>query len=170
MFSDAIKYVICLQEIVPVSVPGKRGQPAVEVKEDEALAKMDVGRLRGLRPAFSKGAGASVTAGNSSPITDGAAALVLMSSEKAAQLGLKVPPHLLSHLVSRLKSTQKKLLRWTLWVVFRVSAFALWLYLCLSTPDIPRYCDASNLGVTCHWYWMPRLPHYLGLLRRDLGW
>eukprot|EP00884_Botryococcus_braunii_P000800 jgi/Botrbrau1/10720/Bobra.357_1s0022.2 len=81
-------------EMVPVVVAGKRGQPDVTVMEDEALAKMDPGKLKKLRPAFSKEAGASVTAGNSSPITDGAAALVLMSSEKAAHLGLRVLAHL----------------------------------------------------------------------------
>lgn len=71
-------------------VGGRRGQPDVVVGEDEALAKMEPAKLKKLRPAFSQAAGASVTAGNSSPITDGAAALVLMSSEKAAQLGLRV--------------------------------------------------------------------------------
>lgn len=81
-----------LQECVPVTVPEKRrgSQPRV-IKEDESLGKMDAERLRTLRPAFSGSQGSgTVTAGNASPITDGAAALVLMSAGKAAQLGCKV--------------------------------------------------------------------------------
>lgn len=62
------------------------------VTVDEAPGKLDVDRLRQLRPAFPlAGGGGTVTAGNASPITDGAAALVLMSASKAASLGMKVP-------------------------------------------------------------------------------
>ena len=71
-----------------MDVPGRRGMPLVRVAEDEAPAKLDAGRLRALRPAFRPGG--SVTAGNSSPITDGAAALVLASGAAAARLGLPV--------------------------------------------------------------------------------
>lgn len=71
-----------------MDVPGRRGMPLVRVAEDEAPAKLDAGRLRALRPAFRPGG--TVTAGNSSPITDGAAALVLASGAAAARLGLPV--------------------------------------------------------------------------------
>ncbi len=71
-----------------MDVPGRRGLPPVRVALDEAPAKLDAGRLRGLRPAFRPGG--SVTAGNSSPVTDGAAALVLASRAAAARLGLPV--------------------------------------------------------------------------------
>jgi len=71
-----------------VDVPGRRGLPPVRVALDEAPAKLDAGRLRGLRPAFRPGG--SVIAGNSSPVTDGAAALVLASRGAAARLGLPV--------------------------------------------------------------------------------
>ncbi|KAJ6674539.1 ACETYL-COA C-ACYLTRANSFERASE [Salix viminalis] len=57
--------------------------------EDEGLGKFDPAKLRKLRPSF-KESGGSVTAGNASSISDGAAALVLVSGEKALQLGLQV--------------------------------------------------------------------------------
>nr|GEV61916.1 acetyl-CoA acetyltransferase, cytosolic 1-like [Tanacetum cinerariifolium] len=76
-------------EIVPVEVPGPRGRPSTIVDKDEDLGKFDPAKLRKLRPAFKENGG-SVTAGNSSGINDGAAALVLVSGEKALELGLKV--------------------------------------------------------------------------------
>ncbi|KAK9919055.1 hypothetical protein WJX75_009052 [Coccomyxa subellipsoidea] len=81
-------------EVIPIEVAGKRGRPSTLVTEDEAPGKLDAVRLRQLRPAFPPSNGAAsgegtVTAGNSSPITDGAAALVLMSAAKAATLGFK---------------------------------------------------------------------------------
>ncbi|KAM7271952.1 hypothetical protein ACFE04_031166 [Oxalis oulophora] len=76
-------------EIVPVEVPGGRGKPSVIVDKDEGLGKFDAAKLRKLRPSF-KETGGTVTAGNSSSISDGAAALVLVSGEKALQLGLQV--------------------------------------------------------------------------------
>ncbi|XP_076910563.1 acetyl-CoA acetyltransferase 2-like [Bidens hawaiensis] len=72
-------------EIVPVEVTGKA--PKV-VDRDEGLTKFDATKLRNLRPSFK--VGGSVTAGNASSISDGAAALVLVSGEKALKLGLKV--------------------------------------------------------------------------------
>eukprot|EP01018_Ginkgo_biloba_P013022 Gb_04657 [translate_table: standard] len=75
-------------EIVPVEIPGGRGNPSTIVEKDEGLAKFDAAKLRKLRPAFKEGG--SVTAGNASTINDGAAALVLVSGEKALQLGLQV--------------------------------------------------------------------------------
>ncbi|KAI3809690.1 hypothetical protein L1987_19288 [Smallanthus sonchifolius] len=76
-------------EIVPVEVPGPRGKPSTIVYKDDDLAKFDAAKLRKLRPAFKENGG-SVTAGNSSGINDGAAALVLVSGEKAVELGLIV--------------------------------------------------------------------------------
>ncbi|XP_076928443.1 acetyl-CoA acetyltransferase 1-like [Bidens hawaiensis] len=73
-------------EIVPVKVSGKA---AKLVDRDEGLTKFDATKLRNLRPSF-KADGGSVTAGNASSISDGAAALVLVSGEKALKLGLKV--------------------------------------------------------------------------------
>ncbi|KAB1221658.1 putative acetyl-CoA acetyltransferase, cytosolic 2 [Morella rubra] len=76
-------------EIVPVEISGGRGKPSIIVDKDEGLGKFDAGKLRKLRPSF-KEDGGSVTAGNASSISDGAAALVLVSGEKALQLGLQV--------------------------------------------------------------------------------
>lgn len=75
-------------EIVPIEIPGGKGKPAVAIDKDEGIDKLDAGKLRKLRPAFKEGG--SVTAGNASSISDGAAALVLVSGAKALQLGLHV--------------------------------------------------------------------------------
>ncbi|XP_020268763.1 acetyl-CoA acetyltransferase, cytosolic 1-like [Asparagus officinalis] len=76
-------------EIVPVEVSAGRGKPPVLVDNDESLEKFDPTKLRKLRPSFKENGG-SVTAGNASSISDGAAALVLVSGEKAKELGLQV--------------------------------------------------------------------------------
>jgi acetyl-CoA C-acetyltransferase len=73
-------------ETVAVKVPGKKGD--VEFTRDEHPRETTPESLRKLPPAF-KAEGGSVTAGNSSGITDGAAAMVLLSQERAAALGLK---------------------------------------------------------------------------------
>uniref|UniRef100_A0A5B7AWP3 Putative acetyl-CoA acetyltransferase, cytosolic 1 n=1 Tax=Davidia involucrata TaxID=16924 RepID=A0A5B7AWP3_DAVIN len=70
-------------EIASVEVSGGRGKPTTIVDKDEGLGKFDAAKLRKLR-------GGSVTAGNASSISDGAAALVLVSGEKALKLGLQV--------------------------------------------------------------------------------
>lgn len=73
-------------EIVPVELPQKKGDPIVFSKdEDPWNVKFD--KIAGLRPAFSKEG--TVTAANASTMNDGAAALVLMSKEKAEALGVK---------------------------------------------------------------------------------
>ncbi|XP_022639845.1 acetyl-CoA acetyltransferase, cytosolic 1 isoform X3 [Vigna radiata var. radiata] len=76
-------------EIVPVEVSSGRGKPSTFVDRDEGLGKFDAAKLRKLRPSF-KQVGGSVTAGNASSISDGAAALVLVSGKKALELGLHV--------------------------------------------------------------------------------
>lgn len=74
-------------EIVPVEVPQRKGEPVI-VKEDEEYKNVKMDKIASLRPAFSKDG--TVTAANASTINDGAAALVLMSREKAEELGLEV--------------------------------------------------------------------------------
>lgn len=76
-------------EIVPVEVSRGRGKPFIVVDKDEGLLKFDAAKLKKLRPSF-KPDGGSVTAGNASSISDGAAALVMVSGEKALKLGLQV--------------------------------------------------------------------------------
>ena len=74
-------------EIVPVGVPTKKGEE--EMRRDEHLRpETTAATLAKLPPVF-KTEGGTVTAGNSSGITDGAAAIVVMSAERAAELGVK---------------------------------------------------------------------------------
>ena len=72
-------------EIVPVKVPQRRGD-ALVVTEDEEYKNVKMEKIPTLRPVFQKDG--TVTAANASTLNDGAAALVLMSAEKAAELGL----------------------------------------------------------------------------------
>ncbi len=73
-------------EVVPVEVPQRRGEPIV-VTEDEEFRNVKLEKIPALRAAFSKDG--TVTAANASTINDGAAALILMSAEKAKDLNLK---------------------------------------------------------------------------------
>jgi acetyl-CoA C-acetyltransferase len=72
-------------EVVPVEVPQRRGEPVV-VSEDEEYKNVRMEKIPSLRPAFTKNG--TVTAANASTINDGAGAVVLMSAEKAEELGL----------------------------------------------------------------------------------
>ncbi len=73
-------------EIVPVLIAQKKGDPIVFDTDEYLNRKTTAEALAGLRPAFDKAG--SVTAGNASGINDGAAGVVVMSAKKAAQLGL----------------------------------------------------------------------------------
>jgi acetyl-CoA C-acetyltransferase len=82
-------------EIVPVEIPQRKGDPLV-FKADEHIKKdTTLEKLNTLRPAFKKNG--SVTAGNASGINDGAAALVIMSGERAKALGIKPMCTIVSH-------------------------------------------------------------------------
>jgi acetyl-CoA C-acetyltransferase len=73
-------------EIVPVSIPQRKGDPVL-VEEDEGVRPGTTPEsLAGLRPAFAKDG--TITAGNASQISDGAAAVIVTSREKAEELGL----------------------------------------------------------------------------------
>ena len=73
-------------EIVPVTIPQRKGDPIV-VAKDEEYTNVKLDKIPALNPVFTKEG--TVTAANASTINDGAAALVLMSEEKAKALGLK---------------------------------------------------------------------------------
>jgi len=73
------------EEVIPIKVPGKKGDTIVE--EDEGFRKVDFDRIPALKPAFDKNG--TVTAANASTLNDGATALVIMSAAKAKELGLK---------------------------------------------------------------------------------
>ncbi|WP_370678354.1 acetyl-CoA C-acetyltransferase [Comamonas sp. GB3 AK4-5] len=74
-------------EIVPVVIPQRKGDPVVFAADEYINRKTNADALGGLRPAFDKAG--TVTAGNASGINDGAAAVVVMSASKAKALGLK---------------------------------------------------------------------------------
>ncbi len=81
-------------EIVPIVIPQKKGDPVVIAKDEEPFnVKFD--KIPSLNPAFAKDG--TVTAANASTMNDGAAALVLMSKEKADELGLKPIAKILSY-------------------------------------------------------------------------
>lgn len=83
------------EEIVGVTIPQKKGDPVVFCVDEYPRFGASVESLSKLRPAFKKDG--TVTAGNASGINDGAAALVIMSAEKAAQMGLKPLAKILSY-------------------------------------------------------------------------
>lgn len=82
------------EEIVPVSIPQRKGEPLIFAQDEFPRFGMTSEILAKLRPAFKKDG--SVTAGNSSGINDGAAAVVVMSKEKAEKLGIKPLAQLVS--------------------------------------------------------------------------
>ena len=110
------------QEIVPVTVPpaGKKGDPKVVETDERPRRDTTMESLAKLKPAFKKDGG-TVTAGNSSGLNDGAAALLIMSEEKAKALNLKplarivasasagVPPRVMGY--GPVPSTRKALQR-----------------------------------------------------------
>ncbi len=82
-------------EIVPVFLPNRKGDP-IRFDQDEYIKETSVEKLAALKPAFKRDGG-SVTAGNASGINDGASCVVVMSKEKADELGLKPLCTIVSH-------------------------------------------------------------------------
>lgn len=74
-------------EIVPVSIPQRKGEPIVVSKDEGVRGDASVEKLSRLRPAFKKDG--TVTAGNASGINDGAAMMLVMSEDKAKELDIK---------------------------------------------------------------------------------
>ncbi len=81
-------------EIIPVQIPQKRGDPVIFDKDEEP-GRVKFDKIPTLRPAFEKDG--TVTAANASSISDGAAALVIMSEDKAKELGLKPLARIVAH-------------------------------------------------------------------------
>jgi acetyl-CoA acetyltransferase family protein len=108
------------QEIVPVTIPQKKGDPKLVDTDERPRRDTSMESLAKLKPAFKK-EGGTVTAGNSSGLNDGAAALLLMSEKKAKALNLKplarivtsasagVPPRVMGY--GPIPATQKALQR-----------------------------------------------------------
>jgi len=81
------------KEITPVEIKSRKGD--IVVDKDENPGKFDEEKLRKLKPAF--GSGGTVTAGNASSINDGAAAVVVLSKEKAKKLGVQPQARILGY-------------------------------------------------------------------------
>lgn len=77
------------EEIVPVTVSGGRGKPDRVIEQDDEVAKLNEEKLRAVRPAFQPKNG-TVTAPNSSPLSDGASALIIASKEAVEKYNLPV--------------------------------------------------------------------------------
>jgi acetyl-CoA C-acetyltransferase len=84
--AQAQKNGIFDDEIVPVAIPQRKGDPLIFATDEGVRSDTTVETLARLRPAFSKTG--TITAGSASPISDGAAAVVVMSKAKAEELGL----------------------------------------------------------------------------------
>ncbi len=83
------------QEIIPVSVLQKKGDPLIVTTDERPRRDTTMESLARLKPAFKK-EGGTVTAGNSSGLNDGAAAVLVMSEEKAVSMGLKPQARIVS--------------------------------------------------------------------------
>jgi acetyl-CoA C-acetyltransferase len=95
-------------EILPVSIPQKKGDPILFDRDESVRADTTPETLRALKPAFKKDG--TVTAGNAPPVNDGAAALVVMAAERASKLGLKPIARIVAQATS---GTQPKMLLMT---------------------------------------------------------
>ena len=81
-------------EIIPVAVPQRKGDP-IMVTKDEEFTNVKLDKIPSLNPVFTKDG--TVTAANASTINDGAAAVILMSEEKAIAMGLKILAYIKSY-------------------------------------------------------------------------
>lgn len=99
----AIKAGRFKDEIVPVVIPQRKGEPVIVDTDEYPRAGVTIESMAKLKPAFKKDG--SVTAANSSGINDGAAALVIMSKDKADELGLKPLATIVSYASSGVEPT-----------------------------------------------------------------
>jgi acetyl-CoA C-acetyltransferase len=95
---DAIKQGRFTEEIVPIAIPQKKGEPIQFAVDESPRADTSLEALARLKPAFKPGG--TVTAGNAPGTNDGAAALVVTSAEKAAALGKKPLARIVGQAVS----------------------------------------------------------------------
>jgi acetyl-CoA C-acetyltransferase len=89
-------------EIIPVSVPQKKGAPGIIDTDEHPRPNLSMSDLAKLRPVFKEGG--TVTAGNSSGINDGAAAVLLMSQEKLEELGIKPMARIASYSIAAVEA------------------------------------------------------------------
>ena len=91
---DAWEKKLFESEVSPIEIPQRRGEPLV-VNEDEEFRNINFEKFKNLRPVFKKEG--TITAGNASTLNDGAAAIVLMSEEKAKELNIKPIAKIISY-------------------------------------------------------------------------
>jgi acetyl-CoA C-acetyltransferase len=120
-------------EIVPVSIPQKKGEPVLFAEDETIRADTTAESLGKLKAAFKKEAG-TVTAGNASSINDGATALVLTSMEKANEMGAEVLGRVVAHAYSGIEPRMimmapveavKRVLKKAGWAMSEVDLFEL---------------------------------------------
>ena len=87
-------------EVMPIETPGAKGATTMVERDEHPRPATTLEQLAALKPAFKRDASGSVTAGNSSGINDGAAALLVTSEARAAELGLRPMARLLSSAVA----------------------------------------------------------------------
>lgn len=83
------------EEITPIEIPQRKGEPIVFKSDEGIRAQTSTETLSALKPAFAKDG--TITAGSSSQISDGAAAVIVMSETKANELGLPILAHIEAH-------------------------------------------------------------------------
>ena len=93
--AHAIKNGLFDAEITPVSIPQRKGDPIVVTTDEGVRGDTTAESLARLKPAFTKDG--AITAGNASQISDGACAVIVMSAEKAAELGCTVLAEIGAH-------------------------------------------------------------------------
>ena len=81
-------------EVSPIKIPQRKGEPLI-ISEDEEFRNINFDKFKNLRPVFKKDG--TITAGNASTLNDGAAAIVLMSEEKAKELNIKPIAKIISY-------------------------------------------------------------------------
>jgi acetyl-CoA C-acetyltransferase len=91
---DAWEKKLFESEVSPIEIPQRKGEPLV-VNEDEEFRNINFEKFKNLRPVFKKEG--TITAGNASTLNDGAAAIVLMSEEKAKELNIKPIAKIISY-------------------------------------------------------------------------
>jgi acetyl-CoA C-acetyltransferase len=83
------------EEIVPIEIPQRKGESIIVSSDEGIRAQTSLETLTALKPAFTKDG--TITAGSSSQISDGAAAVIVMSEAKANELGLEILAHIEAH-------------------------------------------------------------------------
>ncbi len=144
-------------EILPVPIPQKKSEPILFDRDETVRTDTTVDVLRALKPAFKKDG--TVTAGNAPPVNDGAAALVVMATERASRLGLQplarivaqatsgLPPKML--LMTPVEAT-RKVLKKANWTTYDVDLFELNEAFAVQAVAVGKELDLDMSRVNVH--------------------